>query len=175
MERRFEICNSYTQEIMMDFAKFQCKHGKINISYFKYGGILIICIPLVLYILDPGRDLKELLINPGVFFAVLAIFISYKIPRNTAKKLYKMLEDTRGLRNTVVFYNESLDIETAQAESKYYYEQLHKCYETEKYFYLFVQENMCQIIDKSKFTIGDTTGLKEFLEKEVGLKVIFKK
>lgn len=174
MERRFEICNNYTRDIMMDFAKFQCKHGKINLMYFKYGGIFIICAFLVFYSLNPDVELNELLSNPSWVFAIIAILLSYRVPHNAAKKLYKMLEDTRGLRNTVVFYDEWLEIESVQSENKYYYTQLYKCYETSQYFYLFVQENMCQIIDKSKFTIGDAAGLKEFLEKEAGVKVLLK-
>lgn len=181
VDRRFEICNHYTKDTIKDFWRFQSKrriHWKISLAHFKYLVIFAICLFLVLNILNilnPYWELRYLTSSPLWLFVLLLIIILWVVPYEAIMSYYKKLKDTKRLINTIVFYNDRMDVESLQSESKYYYSQLYKCYEVPEYFYIFIRADLFYIIEKSKFTIGDAAGLREFLEKEAGVKVIQKK
>lgn len=172
MEKRFEVQNSYTERTFKEFAEFHCKRIQ-GIVYLKYLGLLILLYTVYTYAKEGNFNFISFFLNPSVWFALIFMFMSYKITENSAKQLYAGCVKNQGLKNTVTFLPERVEIVSAQMNESYFYGDLHKCYETDAYFYLYVRKGVAQILEKSKFTLGDPGAFRAFLQQEAKVKCIW--
>lgn len=171
MEKKFEVQNAYTKRTFQDFAQFHCKRIQ-GVIYLKYLGFLILAYTAYACVKEGRFELQSFFLNPSFLFALIFIFMSYKITDNSAKQLYSSCLKNKGLENTVTFLADKVEIATGQMEEFYFYGDLYKCYETEGYFYLYVRRGVAQILDKQKFTLGDPAQFRAFLQDEAGVKFI---
>lgn len=174
MEKKFEICSRYTEETFAEFAEFHCKQIQ-GVAYLRYLGWFMIWASIWFYYTSPTMDFVDFLLNPGLWLSLLFIFMSYWIPGNTAKQLYKKYKAGNGLENTITFYEDRVVFRTQAAEASYFYKQLYKCYETEKYFYVYVKRSMAQVIGKADFVCGSPDDLRAFFQQRTDVKLVRKR
>lgn len=174
MEKRFEVQNIYTERSFREFANFHCKRIQ-GIGYLKYLGLLILAYTIYAYVKEGNFTLVSFLLNPSIWFALIFMFMPYKITENSARHLYASCVKNQGLENTVTFFPERVEIVSAQISESYFYGDLHKCYETNEYFYLYVRKGVAQILEKSRFTMGDPGAFRAFLQQEAKVKCILVK
>lgn len=171
MDERFAVQNAYTERSFRDFAEFHCKKIQ-GIIYLKYLGIAILAYTIFSYAKAGNFDLQGFLFNPSFLLALVFIFMSHKITENSAKHMYASCLKNKGLENTVTFLAEKVRIVSAGMKEEYFYGDLYKCYETDDYFYLYVRKGVAQILEKSRFTLGDPAAFRTFLQAEAKLKLI---
>lgn len=171
MEKKFEIQNMYTERTFQEFAAFHCKRIQ-GIIYLKYLGFFILIYTVYSYMKLGSFNLQSFFFNPSFWFALIFIFMPYKITENSAKKLYLSCVKNQGLENTVTFYEKQVKIVSPQMEEAYFYGDVDKCYETDAYFYLYVRKSVAQILEKEKFTLGDLGRFRSFLKDEAKIKCI---
>lgn len=173
MEQPIIVKNHYTLQTFTDFANFHCKKIQ-GIGYFRYLGFLMIVATMWFFINSPTLNLFNLVFNPGIILSLLFIGMSYWIPGNTAKQLYRKCKENDGLTNTITFDNLKVVFTSINVETVYFYKQLYKCYETEKYFYVYVRRSTAQIICKADCNNDDVLILRKFLQHEPNIKFIDK-
>lgn len=157
----------YTYEAFKDFYRFsvfQGKYGKIG----KY--VLLIFCPVALIFLS--MQLKDFIILfLFISFIFIYAFIFYFI---MPKKAYKTQLNVFNGSNVIIFKSDEIKVTITNcgfsANSSIQYFALYKIYETEKYFYLYLNKRAAYVIAKTGINNGTIEELRAFLKKKLGQK-----
>lgn len=162
MKVLFRNTTKYTKEKYNDFLKF---HDN------KYGTKELIRLILIglclLYIFIFNIVCKKWYII--LLFIVLAVIIYF---------FNKLSSDKRGKKNkrkiekeyTFYFYENHIKIKYKRQFERLKYFSLHKIFETDKYFFLYLDERNSLILSKDGFEIGTAEGFSKFIKGKCPLK-----
>lgn len=166
MQKLFENKTTYTQDIYIEFLKF---HNKLyHLSYFLYTvfwvALLLLCI--FLSFADNMR------IQGVLLTIVLIMFIFYRIyrPKMLVNKEMNSEKISDNNTNTFSFYDKDFVVKNNNGIFKYKYILLHRVFETNTFFYLYVTKDDAFLIAKDAFTFGTADEFSSFIKK----KCIFK-
>lgn len=67
-----------------------------------------------------------------------------------------------------IFYQDRIENKDFKENNVFYYNDIKNAYETDNYFYINTEKSMWYIIDKDKFTIGNSDDMRNFLEEQLG-------
>ena len=161
MKILFKNTTQYTPETYAKFLEFHSV--KYNFSY-KLGWIYFICfiIFIVLYQIKYNKNFKSFII----IIAVLAIFFAIKFiyPKLKIKKEFKSSKISNSENFIFRFYDKYFKIHSNGKYSIIYYHSIYRVYDTDDFFYLYLNKDKSFLIDKTGFSIGTAEEFSQFLK-----------
>lgn len=160
MKILFKNTTKYDKENCKNFVEFHSnKYGKKElIKIILYG----ICL---LYILIFNIVYKNWLLVLGAIGLAGIIFL---IEKNKAEKKSKKREKIKEF--TFYFYEKHIKIKYKRNFERLKYFQLHKIFETDEYFFLYLDEKHSLILSKEGFEIGTAKGFSKFIKNKCPFK-----
>ena len=158
MKSLFKNITIYNSKNYNQFIKF---HGeKFNFSYNAYTLVLL---ALMLYCVVLNIIQKNLLLFL-LFLAMFALTIVFRmyLPTKRYQKTKKKFAQSKQTSVTIDFFKFHFKIE----EKVYPYLKLYKVFETEDYFYLYVDEENAVLVSKNGFKLGTAEEFTEFIKKK---------
>ncbi len=155
---------------------------KFNLFGFKRNLPGIIAIYVILFLINVISQLPGLLtgerfdftLNTFLFLSIpLLIFLTY----NTTKKTVRETLQSPMLINNVnrfLFYQDCMENIDNQSRTVVFYNQFINAYETDEYFYLFIEKNRAFIIGKYGFTYNTPEEMRKLLTIKLGNRFIVK-
>ena len=166
MEKLFVNKTTYTKETYMEFLRF---HTKIyNFPYMAYTVFWSIVFLLCVYLAFASDNrLQGILIT-----IVLICFIAYRLcrPKNIINKELKSDKISTNNTNTFTFYDKNFKVKNANGSFTFRYFMLHRIFETEKYFYLYVSKENAFLVSKNTFSFGTSDDFSKFIKNKCRLK-----
>lgn len=162
MKALFKNKTSYSKDVYDNFLEF---HGKKFGFRFKLYNILIIAIILSCIVYLVAYNIYSSAI---VFCLILVIFIVWRFlkPISLVNKEYcsdKIRNSTTYIFN---FYEKYFTVQDKKNISKVKYHKLHKIFDAQNFFYLYVDNTYAFLIDKSGFVKGDPNNFYVFIKKK---------
>lgn len=156
----FKNTTKYTKENCDNFDEFHNnKFGKRDLTKE-----IIYCI-LVLYVSIFNLIYKNwLFVYCGVVLGGLLFFLEKNKRKAEEKKKNKVKEFT------FCFYKKHMKAKYKKEYVRFRYFQFHKIYETEEYFYLYLDENSSMILSKDGFEIGTAKQFSKFIKNKCPFK-----
>ena len=159
MELKFKNITRYNKKIYAEFIQFHTQKNLIkNVIY-----IFIIIIPLT-YIFIYNVKIN----NMNSVYALLVIIILvilYKV--FSQKRIIKREINSSKIKEEKEyefnFYDEYIIIKNKGREEKMKYKDIYKIWETDKYFYLYVNKTDALILEKLGFAYGTPEEFKKFI------------
>lgn len=162
----FENTTQYTKEVYSEFLKFH--NEKYNFSYTFYtlffAMLMLFCIIV---------HIKNLNIYYAILFIVVFIcFILWRFfrPVFRVKKEVKSEKISKEKKFKFVFYKNYFKIYDKKDVYKLYYFNLHKVFETNKFFYLYIDKEHSFLLNKDGFSVGSASEFSEFIKKKCWFK-----
>ena len=167
MKILFKNKTKYTKEIYEKYLQFhQNKFGN------KYTFITIVTILLLCFCIITNLKYSNYFTG-FLLLIILSIFCFYRFFYPT-KKVEKELK-TDKFKNekefTFTFYEKFFVISDKKNSEKIKYWKLHRVYETEDFFYLYINKDHAFLLDKTTFTKGNTSEFLKFLKKKIWYKI----
>ena len=103
-----------------------------------------------------------------VLGAIAVIGIVYLIDKNKSEKKAKKRQKVKEF--TFYFYEKHIKIKYRRDFERLKYFQLHKIFETDEYFFLYLDEKNSLILSKQGFEIGTAKGFSKFIKNKCPLK-----
>lgn len=150
----FKNVTKYTKENCNNFEKFHIhKYGKKELLKAMLLGICM------LYIIIINIMYKNWLLILGII-AVLGII--YLIEKNKLEQKEKNKKKSKEF--TFYFYEKHIKIKYKREYERLKYFQFHKIFETDKYFFLYLDEKSSLILSKEGFEIGTPKAFSKFIK-----------
>ena len=164
MKPLFKNVTKYTKKTYDEFLAFhKNKYG------FRYISFTIIVTILILYCSISSFISKQYVLGL-VFILLIIAFLEYRIylPIYKYKKAFKKKngKDKNILTVTFSFYKNYFKINN----NRVYYFNLHKIFETEDFFYLYITKENAALVNKKGFKIGNPDSFSEFIKKKCKFK-----
>ncbi len=162
----FKNATKYSKKLYDEFTRFHNSKNSLSYEVFTIF-ILILLIYCVITTIKAKMALLSIL-----FIIVFIVFIGYRLfnPIYLYKKESKKKAITKEKTFNFYFYDTYFKIRDNLNFDKVSYLRLHKVYETEKYFYLYLTKKYSFIIDKTGFTQGTPEEFSNFIKSKVWLK-----
>ena len=161
MKVLFKNKTQYTKKAYQEYLNFhQNKYG------LRYQFITIVFILLLSFCLILNIKYKNYLTS-FLIFICLIIFIYHQFfhPQKVVKKEIKTDKFENEEFFTFTFYEKYFIITNKHIKQKLKYRHLVKVFETNDFFYLYVNKDHAFLLNKSSFSVGDTTKFLKFLKK----------
>ena len=158
MKPLFKNITIYNSKNYNQFIKF---HGeKFNFSYNAY---TLLMLALMLYCVVLNIIHKNLLLFL-LFLAMFALTILFRmyLPVKRYQKTKKKFAENKQTSVTIDFFKFYLKIE----QKVYPYLKLYKVFETEEYFYLYLDEENAVLVNKNGFKLGTVEEFTNFIKKK---------
>ena len=165
----FKNKTKYTKEIYKKFVDFHSK--RYNFQYNLFTFIIIILI-LFCIILQLTYRYYSLVIFTCIFFTCFCLY-RYFHPISVVSKELRGETISEEKSFTFKFYDKYFTVEDKSECNTVKYTNLRKVFDTEDFFYLYLDKTRAFIIDKKNFLVGKPIDFSAFLEKKYLLK--FKK
>ena len=167
MKILFKNKTKYTKQAYEKYLQFhQNKYG----HKYKFNTIVIIL--LLCFCIMTNLTYYNY-VTCILLFIVLAIFCFYRF-FYPAKKVEKELK-TEKFQNekefTFKFYDSFFTISNNEFIDKIRYYKLHRVYETDDFFYLYINKDHAFLLQKSCFSIGNPSQFLKFLKKKNWYKI----
>lgn len=163
MKLLFENTTKYTQEIYNTFLEFHSK--KFGFSYVLYN---VISIALILFCIVMLVAYHYLTI--AIFLCcILTGFILWRYlhPIMEVSKEFNSEKIQKETSFTFKFYKTFFTCQDDKFISKIKYYKLRKVFETDNFFYLYIDRNHSFLIDKSKFKYNNSSDFSNFIKKKL--------
>lgn len=162
MDLLFRNTTTYNSKKYDKFLQFHEKN--FSFSYNLYNIIMII---LLLYCMIINIIQKNVQFTI-LFLAMLAILILIRIywPIKKYEKNEKQYSNNENSTFTFLFYKYFFTIN----EETFYYLKLYKVFETDSYFYLYINSDNAILLEKTGFEVGTSEDFSKFIKKKCFLK-----
>lgn len=163
MELKYKNITKYSKKVYDEFLKFHTK---------KYFGKYIICTGIVvaaLIYMAIFNAINKKWTTMYVMIIIGIVFIIYRI--YSQKMIVKNENKSNKIKNEEVFefnfYNDYIIIKKEEEQEKITYKGLYKLFETDDYFYLYINRDNAFLLNKKGFEIGEVNKFKEFILKRI--------
>lgn len=167
MNKLFENTTTYTRELYKEFVEFH--NRKYNLKYNSYTLFVLI---LIVFCMVLQFYYNEILLG-CIFILFLMVFLVWRVfhPIFFVKKEANSNKVKKQLTNTYSFYDNYMEIKnnTDCFSLKYY--KIHKVFETDNYFYLYINKNYSFVLSKNTFSIGDPNNFYSFIKSKLWYKI----
>ena len=162
----FKNTTQYSKKAYNQFNQF---HNNNNVLKYELFTVLIIILLIYCIVTTIKARIIPLVL---LFILILISFVIYRFfgPIRIYKKEVKKKAITKTQSFNFYFYDKYFKIKDNLNFYKQSYFKLHKVYETDEFFYLYVNKQYSFIIDKSGFTKGTPQEFSDFIKKKVLLK-----
>ncbi|MCI8655739.1 MAG: YcxB family protein [Clostridia bacterium] len=163
------LFKNHTKYSKNNYNKFvQFHNSKFGLFYDIYTIIVLI---LLVYCFIIAIKHKSILLSI-VFFITICIFSVYRIfhPLYSYKKQTKSKTIAKEHEIILYFYEKNFKVREKARCSRVRYWQLHKVYETDKFFYLYLTKKSAILVDKTGFTLGNSNQFSNFIKNKMKFK-----
>jgi hypothetical protein len=166
METVFENKITLTKKAIYEYIKAATK--KMVKIYTGVFGILFLIVAVIQYSHgDISTSIWSLILSAIIF---LSPIFAYRFASTRYYKQLIVLTGGTEMQKTTKFTDDEIDVTSSnKAESSFKYEQISHVYETKKLMILKVSRQICILLDKNNFTIGDLMSFRTFIHKECAL------
>ncbi|MFR0823541.1 MAG: YcxB family protein [Clostridia bacterium] len=167
MNLLFKNKTMYTTKIYEQFIIF---HTKL---YGLKEDLATIFITLMLAILSISLFYSHYPIQGLLFVGVTIGFLIWrfyrpsKVIQKQKKSIEKNNQNTTSSYTTYYFYPDYFVVSYQKQYSKVKYRKLYKAYETSDFFYLYYDKEHTFLIDKSCFSVGDSSSFSKFIKEKL--------
>lgn len=171
MEKLFENKTTYTKDTYMEFLRFHTK--TYNLPYMAYtmfwAAIFILCIYLAF---SSGNRLQGVIIT-----IILICFVVYRVyrPKKLVDNELKSEKISTNNTNVFSFYDKNFLVENNNGVFTFRYFMLHRVFETNDFFYLYVNKENAFLVAKKTFSLGTAEDFSKFIKDKCKLKYRLKK
>lgn len=162
MKLLFKNRTKYTKEIYNNFLIFHNNHYKYSYTLYtaiiSFSILFLICFQVKIH----NTNISIILC------AVLAIFIFWRIfhPILKVSKEYKSDKIQNAKEYTFKFYEKKFTVEDNTTISHSKYSNLYKIFETESFFYLYIDRTHSLLLEKDRFIKGNSEEFSNFIKKK---------
>lgn len=170
MKILFKNKTKYTKTAYNKFLQFH--QNKYGLRY-KFNTIIIILLLCFCFI----TNLKYSNFNIALIFfisLILYCFNRFAHPVKIVKKELKTEKFEKEKEFTFTFYENFLTISYDKDSAQIKYRKLYRFYETDDFFYLYINKDHAFLLDKSTFCIGDISNFMSFLKKKCWLRIFYR-
>lgn len=167
MEILFKNKTKYTKQIYQKYLEFH--QNKFGLKY-KFITILVFLLLSFCFIIN----LKYSNYNTAFVFIIALISFFIYIFFAPTKKIQKELKTEKFEKEkefTFTFYNNFFVISDKKNSEKIKYWKLYRIYETEEFFYLYINKSHALLLDKSSFSKGNISEFFKFIRKKIWYKL----
>lgn len=167
MKLLFKNKTQYTKKNYQKYLEFhQAKYG----SMYQFYTILTIIL-LVFCIISNIKYRNYILSIIFIITLILFCFIRFKYPSKKIKKELKTEKFDKEQTFTFYFYEKYFTISDGKNKNEIKYLHLYKIFETNDFFYLYINKNHAFLLEKTKFIKGNSEEFISFLKKKCWFKV----
>ena len=165
MKKKLLFKNS-TKYSKMAYNKFNQFHNKNNVLKYELFTLLIIILLIYCIVATIKAKVVSLML---LFLAALIGFIIYRFfgPIHIYKKEVTKKVITKTQTFSFYFYDKYFKIRDNLDFYKQFYFKLHKVYETNEFFYIYIDKQHSFLVNKSGFTKGTPEEFSDFIKKKV--------
>lgn len=166
MKILFENTTKYNTKIYDEFIKFHS--NKFRFRYNSY--TLIISVALLFLI---ATHIKHYNYNISIVLCIiLTIFVLWRIfnPILKVQKEYNSDKIQKETKHTFKFYEDKFSVEDKKQIATSKYSKIYKIFETENFFYIYVDITHSLVLEKEKFVIGTSDEFSTFIKKKCWFK-----
>lgn len=162
----FKNHTKYSKKNYNLFIQFH--NGKFGLIYDLYTITIVI---LLLYCFITTIKKKMILLSI-LFFIAICIFIIYRIfqPLYSYKKQTKSKTISKENEIVLYFYERFFKVREKKNIARVRYWQLHKVYETNEFFYLYLTKKNAILVDKKGFSLGNLDEFSNFIKNKAKFK-----
>ncbi len=167
MEKLFENTTTYTSDVYKEFVNFH--NQKYNLRYHSYTLFILI---LIVFCMVLQFNYGNILIG-ALFVFVMIAFLVWRVfhPTFFVKKEAKSDKIQKQMKNTYSFYDKYMTIKNSKNNIKFNYYKLYKVFETENYFYLYINKNYSFVLAKDAFSVGNPNEFYKFMKRKLWYKI----
>jgi len=159
----FKNTTKYTKQAYEKYLQFhQNKYG-YNYQFITIVTILLLCFCIIMNLKYTNY------ITTIILAIILGTFCYYRF-FNPKKKVEKELK-TEKFKNekefTFTFYEKYFIVSDNKDSYKLRYWHLHKVFETDDFFYLYINKDHAFLLEKSTFSKGNISEFLDFLKKKI--------
>lgn len=154
----FKNVTIYNNKNYAQFLKFH--NDRYESSYNFYTIIMSILIGYCVIINIKSKNILSTLL----FLLLLLGFVllRFYLPIRRLKKTKENIKNTSTSTHKFLFYDYYLKVD----KQIVYYFKLYKVFETQNYFYLYVNQDYALMVDKKGFQIGTVNEFRNFIKKK---------
>ncbi len=166
MKPLFQNKTTLSKNIYIELLAFQQK--KFGWRYTAYTAIFSLLFILLISFLFANHYFA----HGFIFFAIFVCFSAYQFIQPTRKNIKEFHSDKvqNNLVNIYSFYEKYFVIKNTVGSDKIAYYKLHRVFEAENYFYLYLDKTNILVLDKSGFLLGTIQDFKKFMKHKMWLK-----
>lgn len=163
MEKLFENTTTYTSDVYAEFVRFH--NQKYNLKYNLYTLFMLV---LIVFCMVSQFLYGNILLGIAFVFFMI-IFLIWRVfhPSFFVKKEANSDKVKKQLKNTYSFYDKYMQIKNTKDNIKLNYYKLYKVFETENYFYLYINKNYSFVLSKDGFSIGNSSEFYKFIKNKI--------
>ena len=166
MKLLFKNKTKYTKEVYKTFLEFHNK--KYGNSYHFYTAIITL---LLFFCFGMNLKFHNFAVTIGIFIAMIAfLYWRFFHPTHEIQKELKKDKIQKEKEFQFRFFEKCIEILDKTYTSKFNYFKIKHIYETNKYFYLYIDKNHAFILGKSNFTIGNIDDFRTFIKHKCPLR-----
>lgn len=158
MKPLFKNITIYNSKIYNQFVKFH--EDKFNFSYTIYTLIMSL---LIIYCIVLNIIQKNVLfVFLFLFMLIFTIFIRIYLPIKRFEKTKKKYSKNKQTSYHFTFYRFHFTVEG----KTYLYSKLYKIFETNDYFYLYIDQESAVLVSKNGFKLGTAKEFSDFIKRK---------
>ena len=158
----------YTKETYAKYLQFhQNKYGN-RYTFTTIVTILFLCFCIIMNFQFSNN------LTGFILIIALFIFCFYRFfhPIKLVKKELKTEKFEKEKEFTFKFYEKFFTISDTKNIEKIKYRKLYKIYETDEFFYLYIDKSHAFLLNKSTFTKGDISKFLKFIKRKIWFKIL---
>ncbi|MBR6802105.1 MAG: YcxB family protein [Eubacteriaceae bacterium] len=159
-------------DVALSFEGYKtfCKFNSMRNKNYKSANVRIYVIMAVIFAVTIYMFFGDGFgYNKFIMLAVSVLFGWYyfnALVLAPKKQYVKVKEGYSGKK--YVMTDEAFEVHQGEGVDTFYYDDILKVYEIEEYFYVYVTNALCLVVDKSLFTLGTPEDFAEILEENLG-------
>lgn len=158
MNPLFKNITTYDSKNYNQFLEFHKKNFSFSYNFFNIILLIMLLYFIIMNIIEKAFPFVLLFVGLIIFLFLIRIYIPMKRHEKTEAKYNNNQEDTF----TFSFYKYYFTV----SDKTFYYFKLYKTFETEDYFYLYLDDENAVLISKSGFEIGSSEEFSKFIKKK---------
>ncbi len=162
MNLLFKNVSKYSKEVYDEFLKFHSKNFSFRYNLFSLAISMLLIFFIMLHIRYNNYGITV------IICACLTSFILYRYcyPIEEVRNEYNSEEIAKEISYTFSFYEKYFKIHAKREYYKIYYKDLYKIFETNKFFYLYLDKRHSFLLYKNGFQKGTSLEFKNFIKKK---------
>lgn len=169
MEKRFEVRTVLEDQAVRAYMDFQIgRRKRILFRLFRrmrWLGV-VLGIVTILSVWYQQQACSVALLNvPGIWLSLSLVLGSALGQRSKVRRMRTDLL-IRHRENRLIFYDDCVVVVNGQLTKTIAYEAVCRCYETERFFYFYVDEETAYILSKAGFVLGNAADFAQYMEEK---------